>query len=178
MVSIRFVDASAREREQAAIRQLLVDADESFVPPLTGANRATVSRSDDEGGSTDIDGYVDRCVSRPLLGAFDGDDLVGFSSFHELTTADALEGYTPATHVEILIVDEGFRNRGIATRLYRALLEENVPASHRHPYVATKTWSTNHAHIAILEELSFECVERLPDDRKPGVDTVYYARHV
>lgn len=177
MVSIRFVDASARDRERSAIRRLLAEADDSFVPPLTGAARTAVTRSDDEGGQTDLDGYVARCVSRPMVGAFDGEDLVGFSSFHEIASSDALADYVPTNHVSILVVDERYRDRGIATRLYRHLLEALPPALARSA-VSTKTWSTNHAHIAVLERLSFTCAERIPDDRGPGVDTVYYARRV
>ena len=175
MVSIRFVDASVRARERPAIRRLLADADDSFVPPLTGTERTAVSRSADEGTATDLEGYVDRCVSRPMVGAFDDGDLVGFGSFEEISSADALEGYTPTHHVELLIVDERVRDRGIGTRLYRSLLDD-LPPSVAQPHVSTKTWSTNHAHIAILERLAFSCVERIPDDRGPGVDTVYYAR--
>lgn len=175
MVSIRLADASVRDRERSAIQRLLADADESFVPPLTGTERTAVSRSADEGGATDIEGYVDRCVSRPMIGAFDDGDLVGFGSFEEIESADALEGYTPTNHVEILIVDERYRDRGIGTRLYRSLLDD-LPPSVARPHVSTKTWSTNRAHVAILERLGFACVERIPDDRGPGVDTVYYAR--
>jgi ribosomal protein S18 acetylase RimI-like enzyme len=77
----------------------------------------------------------------------------------------------------VLVVDEGYRNRGIATAFYNYLLSSLPPALSQ-PAVSTKTWSTNRPHIAILESVSFDCVHRVVDDRKAGVDTVYYARRV
>ena len=40
--------------------------------------------------------------------------------------------------------------------------------------IALRTWSTNAAQLRLMEKLGFTCVLRLPDDRGPGVDTVYY----
>jgi len=43
------------------------------------------------------------------------------------------------------------------------------------PYLATKTWSTNDAHSSLLRDRGFREVKRVPDDRRDGVDTVYFA---
>lgn len=173
MATVRFV--RDRARHAGAVERLLAAADDEFVPSLTGSRRAGVSRSGEESGAGTLADYVDRCLERPMVGAFDGDDLVGFSSFHPLERAAALDGYTPTNHVSILIVDSAYRGRGIARSTYRHLLTA-LPADRRRPHVSTKTWSTNHAHLHVLDTLEFACVERIPDDRGAGVDTVYYAR--
>ena len=163
--------------EATTIRELLSAADDAFVPPLTDASRSTISRAGDGPGPASIEGYVDDCLDRPLLGAFDAGRLVGFASLETHHDSEPLADYTPTTHVSVLVVDESARGQGIATRIYKHLLDE-LPDELPQSAVSTKTWSTNHAHIAILESLGFECVHRVVDDRKPGVDTVYYARRL
>lgn len=165
-----------REAHASGVRELLEAVDEEFVPPLTDESRSGISRTEGEGGRTDVDGYVRRCLDRPLVGVVD-DDLLGFLSFARLRGGSAIEAYTPTNHVEILAVDPERRGEGIATRMYRYLLDD-LPESHRAPYVSTKTWAENDAHIRILERLGFDLVHRVPDDRGPGIDTVYYARSV
>ncbi|MFW6320775.1 MAG: N-acetyltransferase family protein [Halohasta sp.] len=162
---------------EAAIRRLLTAADEAFVPPLSAAARSEVSRYDGGDGLTSIDAYVEACLDRPLLAAVDDGQLVGFASLDAVTESEPLADYTPTTHVTVLVVDEAYRGRGIATRLYEHLLD-SPPAGLPGSAVSTKTWHTNRAHISILDSLGFACVERVPDDRKPGVDTVYYAREI
>ncbi|MFB6109037.1 MAG: GNAT family N-acetyltransferase [Haloplanus sp.] len=171
-MSIRRVRRRGRYRESVA--DLLADFDDAFVPPLTGSDRDAVARSSDEHGPATLGGYVERCLDRPMLGAFDGDDLVGFCSFHPVVRSRYLDGYTPANHVSILLVRRPYRNRGVATRFYRRLLTD-LDSALRRPYVTTKTWSTNHAHLRVLDKHGFDCVARVEDDRGDGVDTVYYA---
>lgn len=173
MTALRLIRTPADETP--AIRRLLSRADTAFVPPLTDDARATISRPDDEPGLTSIDDYVAACLDRPMVGAVDDGQLVGFASFEPRTDSEPLAVYTPTNHVAVLVVDEAYRNRGIATAFYNQLLS-SLPPDLRQPAVSTKTWSTNHPHIAILESLSFDCAHRVVDDRKPGVDTVYYAR--
>jgi len=169
---VRWVRDNGRYRD--TVERLLVDADTTFVPPLTSVARDGISRSGDETGRASIEGYVDRCLRRPLIGAFVDGSLVGFASVQPIDESAPLDGYTPANHVSILIVAEPYRNRGIATAVYRQLLTD-PPDAHRRPYVSTKTWSTNHAHVAVLDKLGFERVDRIRDDRGEAIDTVYYA---
>ncbi|MFB6303194.1 MAG: hypothetical protein ABEH78_10085 [Haloferacaceae archaeon] len=65
-----------REPHRGAVERLLAATADSFVPPLTDAERAPVTRGNDERGRTDLAGYVDRCLRRPMVGAFDDDALV------------------------------------------------------------------------------------------------------
>jgi ribosomal protein S18 acetylase RimI-like enzyme len=134
-----------------------------------------VTRGQGEGGQTDLQGYVDRCLKRPLIGAVVEDTLVGFLSFEQLSNVSVIEEYTPTNHVEIIAVDPEYRGQGLGETMYQYLLDE-LPSDHRQPFITTKTWDTNDAHIAILEDLGFDLVHRIPDDRGAGIDTVYYAR--
>jgi len=172
---MRFVEEAAHSRD--GVTRLLEHVDEEFVPALTSGARSAVSRAPGEAGATDIQGYVERCLDRPMIGVFDEDRLVGFCSFKRLEDANALSAFTPTNHVEIIAVDESHRGRGLATRMYRTLLSD-LPSAWRAPSVSTKTWDTNAAHIAVLENLGFEEVARIPDDRGAGVDTLYFARRV
>jgi len=175
MVTVRFIRQPTAE--EAAIRRLLSAADEAFVPPLTDDTRGAISRPGDGPGPTSIEEYVAACLDRPLLGAFDGGQLVGFASLEPRTDGGPLADYTPTTHVSVLVVDEAYRGEGIATRCYENLLD-TLPSKLPQSAISTKTWSTNRAHIAILGSLGFDCVHRVEDDREPGVDTVYYARRL
>jgi hypothetical protein len=42
------------------------------------------------------------------------------------------------------------------------------------PYATTRTWSTNASHLDLLDELGFDLIKRVEDDRGDGIDTVYY----
>jgi len=175
MTTVRFVRQPTGE--EAAIRRLLSAADEAFVPPLTDDTRSTISRPGDRPGPTSIEEYVDTCLDRPLLGAFDEGRLVGFASLEPQADGGPLADYTPTTHVSVLVVDEAYRGEGIATRFYKHLLD-TPPTELPQSAISTKMWHTNRAHISILDALGFDCVHRVEDDREPGIDTVYYARRL
>ena len=175
MSSVQFITQPAAYKTD--IRRLLTAADDSFLPPLTDPTRAEMSRASGQPGPTDIDSYVDACVGRPMVGALEDGKLVGFASFEPMIDSEPLADYTPTNHLTVLVVDEAYRNQGLATECYGYLFE-SLPAEHHRPVVSTKTWSTNDAHLAILDTLGFECVHRVENDRAPGVDTVYYARRI
>jgi len=175
MTSVEYISQPATYRSD--IRRLLTAANESFLPPLTDPSRAEMSRASGQAPSTDIDSHVDGCVDRPMVGALDGDQLVGFASFEPMVDSEPLADYTPTNHLTVLVVDEAYRNQGLATDLYGYLFE-SLPPNQQQPAISTKTWSTNDAHLAILDSLDFTCVASVKNDRAPGVDTVYYARRI
>lgn len=175
MATVRYISQPATYSTD--VRRLLVAADDSFVPPLTAPERAGMSRASGQPGPADIDGYVEACLDRPMVGALDDGQLVGFASFEPMVDSEPLDSFTPTNHLTVLVVDESYRNQGLATDFYRYLFG-SLPVDQQQSAVSTKTWSTNGAHLAVLDALDFECVHRVPDDRAPGVDTVYYARRV
>lgn len=173
MATVRHVLEPAQYRD--GIREILSLVDEEFVPPLTDSSRAAVTRTEAEGGASDLRGYVKRCLTRPLVGALVDDTLVGLLSFEHIADAFPVASYTPTNHVEIIAVRPTHRGHGLAAAMYRHILHE-LPTDVARPNVSTKTWDSNVAHIAVLDRLGFDLVAREVNDRGPGIDTVYYAR--
>ena len=61
--------------------------------------------------------------------------------------------------------------RGVAKALYQRMEELARPG-----IVSLRTWSTNHAQIAVLKRRGYDCVRRIADDRGEGIDTIYFAK--
>ncbi len=139
-------------------------ADEDFVPPLS-TRMSTTQKNLNPGASEDVEGpveYFAELKKQHNLLAVEDNRLLGFMSFrpdHEL-----------GCYVSTVIVDASIRNQGIAKQLYEKLIATAVRP------IATRTWSQNHAHIHILEELGFINFDTIPNDRGVGIDTVYFKR--
>lgn len=161
------------------VRRLLVASDDEFVPPLS-AREGTTQRdgladaSDADSVDRSIDAYHSQCVSQHLIVCHDGGDLRGFMSFRDGYRTPELDGFQPSNYVSTIVVAPEHRRRGVAREMYERILSE-LPSKIQSPYVTTRTWSTNRSHLSLLEELGFENVATLPDDRGDGIDTVYYA---
>lgn len=182
-VSIDPPRAGFESRDSARMWELLRDADASFIPPLSARN-STVQQ---QLGGNDADDLADVDVRGPLVYfeslrsqnfflARDGHGaVIAFMSFrtgYTLPAADRCERYH---YVTTVIVDPRHRRQGITRRMYELLIAE--AAAHGEG-VATRTWSTNDAHLALLETIDFTVVIRRPDDRGTGIDTVYLAREL
>lgn len=64
-----------------------------------------------------------------------------------------------------------YRRHGLAQGFYHRLMAL-YPRFRR--LISTRTWSGNSNHISLLQKLAFTGPVRIPDDRGPGIDTVYY----
>lgn len=49
-------------------------------------------------------------------------------------------------------------------------------SAYKNANIFTRTWSTNFAHIKILQAFGFETVKVLKNDRGSGIDTVYFKK--
>lgn len=157
----------------AEIYRLLDETEDEFVPPLSSRDGTTQTDGLDEERNDALDEYYEQCLEQSFILAHDGDEVYGFLSFRTGYDIDALDTYTPSAYVSTIIVDPDARREGHARAMYHELLT-NVPAEVREPYVTTRTWSSNESHLALLDELGFELLTRLEDDRGDGIDTVYY----
>lgn len=175
MITVKVAEDPAAYSE--GVRRLLDEADDEFIPNLTSEDRTGVSRSNDEEWFTSIDEYVEAALRRELIVALDGDKVVGMISFEQIADMPTLEASTPTNYVTELIVAKDHRGQGIATSMYKLLIND-LPEELQRRSISTKTWSTNDKHISILDTLGFECAKRIPDDRGDGIDTVYYTRMV
>lgn len=178
MTTVEYVPAADRfDRE---VKRLLVSADDEFVPPLSGRDGTTQREGLAETGETPeadvdeaIESYHEQCMDQHLIAAHEDGELRGFMSFRTGYETPELDEYQPSNYISTIVVDPAYRRRGLARRMYEVILTE-IPPSVRSPYVTTRTWSTNRSHLRLLEELQFENVETIPNDRGEGIDTVYY----
>lgn len=171
MARIAFVRDASPHAD--AIGALLERTDDEFHPPLSVRTGPTQTAGLDERRTDGLDDYLDSCLEQPFVLALDGDRLAGFLSVRPGYRIDALSEYAPSTYASTLVVHPDDRRQGYARRLYHALLTD-LPEVVRDPYVTTRTWSENEAHRRLLDELGFDLVTRIPDDRGEGIDTVYY----
>ncbi|MGI8647545.1 MAG: GNAT family N-acetyltransferase [Mycobacteriales bacterium] len=173
--SIHFVEHPTFDaRVAASIRQLLVEVDNEFVPPLSCRSSTTtkdfVAVSDSDGPGE----YVRQTLSQPCLVAFRDDALAGFMRLHLRHHNSDLNIGDLCTFVRTVVTSHRYRRQGVATQLYETLFK--LAPECASPFVATRTWNENTSHIALLEKLGFQQVNRLQDDRGCGIDSLYFAR--
>ena len=151
--------------------QILADNDTAFVPPLSQRTGTTQTDFQSAGGS--ICAYFDRMMEQNVLAVFLEGQVVGFVSYIENLTSDVIgEDTLPNLYISTLVLQPETRGMGITKKVYAYLFNELYPERN----VFTRTWSTNTAHIKILNSFGFEEIKRIPNDRGAGVDTVYYGK--
>jgi L-amino acid N-acyltransferase YncA len=96
--------------------------------------------------------------------------IVGFLLFTRGGEREAIEKYCPCIYVNLALVDRGFRNQGLAHRMYRKLLEEVLPES-EYEYAGVRTQETNPASRESIKDADFEEKAR---DREEGENLIYY----
>ena len=161
------------DKQKEDIRELLFAADEEFVPPLSSRSGTTQTDLSPDGGrsASGPEMYLNTMLGQSFILAQKDGKVCGFMSYIPSRAVDLDEDhYLIGEYVSTVIVAKKARGRHLCERMYRVLFE-NSPTG----YVLTRTWSQNHAHLAILKKLGFTCVYTIRDDRGPGVDTVYYA---
>ena len=157
--------------------QLLLRYGDTFVPPLSSRN-STCQQGLQPSVSASAQGptaYFQELQKQQFLLSLEGERITGFLSFRRNFVPEILEkqredGFL-GLYVTTLIVDANFRRQGVARSFYGRLLTL-WPRERR--LISTRTWSGNTGHIALLETLGFAGPIRIPDDRGPGLDTVYY----
>ena len=115
-------------------------------------------------------------VLQHFIVSMDESGLVyGFMTFRHGYACPELRSIGASNYITTICVRKVHRNKGVLKGLYAFLLS-NMPHELAMNYLSTRTWSTNAGHIHTLETLGFQRVTVVPDDRKPGIDTVYYAK--
>lgn len=159
------------------IKEILVEANHEFVPPIETPPEEMKSEDVRKDGRYTIDGYVEEALKNKLILALKGEELVGFLEFIHGYESPNLRGYCPCNYEFTVVVRRNHRREGIGTDMYKKVLY-GLPESLRLPYVVTRTWSTNLAHINLLEKLGFRKVKQIDKDRVGGVHTVYFAKEI
>ena len=156
-----------------AAYKLLECADAEFVPPLSSRSSSTQQALCDSAQNADgIHPYFEELKKQRFAAAFENGKLIAFVSYKEnYTCAEIPQNELPNIYISTLVVSPEARGKGVTKALYSALFSEYKTAN-----VFTRTWSTNAAHIRILESFGFTLSERIENDRAPGIDTVYFCK--
>lgn len=169
-------DEQFKEKYEDDIFRMLSEGDKEFVPPLSCRTSTTQKNlsSDCAAQSTDgIKAYFDGMMEQLILGCLEDERLLGFMSFRENYTCDCIDESTfPNIYISTLIVSPEARGKGLTKKMYSYLF--GTVYSDRN--IFTRTWSTNGAHIAILEKFGFKNTVRIENDRGQGIDTVYFEK--
>lgn len=155
------------------VLQLLQDADQEFVPPLSSRSSATQQNfSAALKNSNGVLSYFEQLKQQRFIAALENGKLLGFVSFRENYLCQEIsQEELPNIYISTLIVCPEARGKGVTTALYDRLFSAYSSSN-----IFTRTWSTNLAHTKILVKYGFTIFRVLPDDRGQGIDTVYFKK--
>ncbi len=148
------------------VKALLWACDRDFYPPLS--TRGSTTEQNLKSGEENLSGpelYFRSLRPQSWLLAVSDEKLMGFMSYIPEKVVDGID----CVYFSTLIVNPEARHQGIARLIYRTLISDHAGRT-----IVLRTWSTNHGHLILLEELGFRPYKLLKDDRGAGVDTIYF----
>lgn len=170
-MELRILSAAEQVAFGGQILEMLTASDQEFVPPLSA--RSSTTQQNLSSGDSCPDGifqYYTQLQTQKVMAAVEGDRLLAFVSYIENHVSGPItEADTPNIYLSTLVMRPEARGKGLTKKLYTQLFGTYKPAP-----VFTRTWSTNAAHLRILQFFGFETVKILPNHRGPGIDTVYF----
>lgn len=147
---------------------LLCMNDHEFVPPLSSRESTTQSILSDRCDGSFPYSYFEKLKKQNIILAMCSDQMVGFMSYiehyHHMTIGETV-------YISTVIVGEKYRGNSITEEMYNQLCL-TYPEKH----IMTRTWSTNYAHIHILNKLGFNILDQIKNDRGEGIDTIYFIK--
>lgn len=170
----KVMSTTDKDKFKADLLQMLKNSDKDFVPPLSSRRSTTQSDFSLSGGSEDgILNYYNEMNNQQILGVLDEDKLIAFVSYKEDYLSEQVTGgKLPNIYVSTLLLKPEARGKHLTYRIYDYLFNTLYPNSS----VFTRTWSTNIAHIKILDKFGFENYITKVNDRGDGIDTVYFRK--
>ena len=172
---MQFILFNEKEKQQYSneIYEITRICDKDFVPPLS-ARSSTLQKNFSkvsDGGS--IDEYFVQMMEQKVLGVIEDGVLLGFVSFKENYCDGTIDENTvPNIYVSTVMLSPQARGRRLTACAYEHLFN----SVYKDYNVYTRTWSTNGAHIRILEKFGFRELKRIKDDRGENIDTVYFEK--
>lgn len=164
-----------KETQHAVYRevlQLLYLADQEFMPPLSSRNGTTQKYFSAAKSGDGILTYFENLKEQRFVVARENGKLLGFVSFREnYWCGEIPPEELPNIYISTLIVAPEARGKGVTGAMYQALLSAYYKEN-----VFTRTWSSNAAHIRILEKFGFSRWLVLENHRGNGIDTVYFKK--
>lgn len=172
-MGIEILAKDEQEKYYNDILDMLIDADDEFVPPLS--SRSSTTQADLSSTKKLNDGvinYFEGLKKQRFLVSTENGKLIAFVSFKENFVNEKIDdNELPNIYISTLLVSPDSRGKGFTRKMYEILFNEYENAN-----VFTRTWSTNLAHIKILSKFNFEIMCVLKNDRGNGIDTVYFKK--
>ena len=172
-MEICILEKEAQQRIYPHAYKMLEAADHEFVPPISF--RSSSTQQDFSCGTKNDDGiyqYFEQLKTQRFTAAFEDDGLIGFVSYKENYCCPEIgEKELPNIYISTLVVSPKARGKGVTKALYSKLFAKYEKAN-----IFTRTWSTNFAHIQILEGYEFSVWKILPNDRGDQIDTIYFKK--
>ena len=172
-MEIRILEKNEQESIYIDAYNMLEAADNEFVPPLSSRSSSTqhdFSKTAKNNGG--IKQYFNQLKNQRFAAVFEDKELIAFVSYKENYTCEEITpDELPNIYLSTLVVSPKARGKGVTTKLYAKLFSEYEKVN-----IFTRTWSTNIAHIKILDKYGFQTIKVLKDDRGNGIDTVYFKK--
>ena len=172
-INIIFVDKLSNEQEKV-VWEIVKQADTDFVPPLS-ARADTVQKFRDipnVKGDKEPFNFFEEIKKETFIFIINNGKIEGFMSFIKDYKLKINDNIVICDYITTIIIDSKNRNKGYTKKMYDVILNERKEKN-----IATRTWSTNHSHMHILDKLGFKLVQRDIDDRGVNIDTVYYLKN-
>ncbi len=172
-MEIRILEKAEQQVVYPDAYKLLAATDKEFVPPLSSRNSSTQQNL--SGNTQNADGiqqYFTQLKGQRFAAAFENSKLIAFVSYKENYTCDEIpQDDLPNIYISTLVVCTEARGKGVTKALYSALFSAYESAN-----VFTRTWSTNFAHIKILQGFGFQTIKVLENHRGNGIHTIYFKK--
>lgn len=156
------------------VLDILRGCDDEVTPPLSQRGGLVAMGPGAGERPMGIERYADELSTQEFILAFDDNILAGFMAYRTDYTPEALKHVladNKCVYINMLAVRPMYRRMGVASSLYRSLLAMPVYKNHA---ITLRTGSDNVRHHRVLERLDFQEAARIPNERGPGVDTMYY----
>lgn len=164
------------DSQKKDIWELLLLADKEFIPPLSERESTVQQGLEPTNDSTKKvpRAYFEELVQQEFLLASTNDRVIGFFSYISNHTVKLQAGEKIlADYVSTIIVHPDYRRGGIAEKFYERMIDSKDSGN-----IVTRTWSSNFAHLRLLQKLGFQNVLTVTDDRGTGIDTVYMCKSI
>ncbi len=172
-MEIRILEKEKQQSIYTDAYKMLEAADNEFVPPLSSRSSSTQQNFSENTKNRDgIKQYFEQLKNQRFAAAFEGGVLIAFVSYKEnYSCAEISPKELHNIYISTLIVSPNARGKGVTKALYGRLFSE-----YENVNIFTRTWSTNIAHIKILEKYGFEVIKVLENDRGNKIDTIYFKK--
>ena len=172
-MEIRILEKEEQKNIYAEVYEMLTAADDEFIPPLSSRSSSTQQNFSKNIKNADgISQYFEQLKNQRFVSAFENNELIAFVSYKEnYSCAEIQPKELPNIYISTLVVSPKARGKGVTKALYNRLFSEYEKVN-----IFTRTWSTNIAHIKILQNYDFKIIKVLENDRGNEIDTLYFKK--